>query len=31
MVTGRAKQKSYWAAEVTDGHLTPDDEVDRIP
>lgn len=30
VVGGRAKQVSYWAAEATDGHFTPNDEVDRI-
>ncbi|EMF56673.1 NUDIX domain-containing protein [Streptomyces sp. SID5476] len=30
VVNGRSKQVSYWAAEVTDGHFTPNDEVDRI-
>ncbi|MFF5361228.1 NUDIX hydrolase [Streptomyces scabiei] len=30
LVNGRAKRVGYWAAEVTDGHFTPDDEVDRI-
>lgn len=27
---GRAKQVSYWAAEATGGHFTPNREVDRV-
>ncbi|GHE31516.1 NUDIX hydrolase [Streptomyces capitiformicae] len=29
-VKGRAKQVSYWAAEATDGHFTPNQEVDQV-
>jgi 8-oxo-dGTP diphosphatase len=27
---GRPKHVSYWAAEATEGHFTPNREVDRI-
>ncbi|MGW5868897.1 NUDIX hydrolase [Streptomyces sp. NPDC055239] len=27
---GRPKEVSYWAAEVADGHFSPNNEVDRI-
>jgi 8-oxo-dGTP diphosphatase len=30
MVNGRPKQVRYWAAEVSGGRFTPNDEVDRI-
>ncbi|MFD4547123.1 NUDIX hydrolase [Streptomyces sp. NPDC058466] len=29
-VDGRPKEVRYWAAEATDGHFTPNREVDRI-
>lgn len=29
-VDGRRKRVSYWAAEATDGHFTPNREVDHI-
>ncbi|MGW3410887.1 NUDIX hydrolase [Streptomyces sp. NPDC000888] len=29
-VDGRRKQVGYWAAEATDGHFTPNHEVDHI-
>ncbi|OON78868.1 NUDIX hydrolase [Streptomyces tsukubensis] len=29
-VAGRPKRVDYWAAEVTDGTFTPNDEVDRV-
>lgn len=29
-VNGRAKQVSYWAAEATGGHFTPNREVERV-
>ncbi|MHA5052328.1 NUDIX hydrolase [Streptomyces sp. SD15] len=29
-VGGRRKHVSYWAAEATDGHFTPNREVDRV-
>ncbi|MFG2501581.1 NUDIX hydrolase [Streptomyces sp. NPDC048441] len=30
LAQGRPKEVSYWAAEATDGHFTPNSEVDRI-
>lgn len=30
LANGRSKEVSYWAAEATEGHFTPNDEVDRI-
>ncbi|GGK91377.1 NUDIX hydrolase [Streptomyces flaveus] len=30
LANGRPKEVSYWAAEATEGHFTPNDEVDRI-
>ena len=30
LANGRPKEVSYWAAEATEGHFTPNDEVDRV-
>ncbi|MFI6491492.1 NUDIX hydrolase [Streptomyces sp. NPDC050564] len=30
LVAGRPKEVRYWAAEATDGHFTPNREVDRV-
>ncbi|WP_371528450.1 NUDIX hydrolase [Streptomyces sp. NBC_01283] len=30
LAQGRPKEVSYWAAEATEGHFTPNAEVDRI-